>query len=1253
MKPLRIAFATTNPAESAPFSFAFASVNNRLGEIINAYLWSGKDFEESTCEDFENIAKFVEFAFTSHVTIIRLLNKSSEFDGVMTKLKNAGVPVFVIRSDKDDFQTLSKTEQEDYRKIADYIRFGDKKNFENLLLYLANRFTGSDYEFGAPAKPQYEGIYHPDFDYAPTLDEYMGKKLQPDRITVGIWFHHNHVHSDDTAFVDSLIKEIETHGANVLPVFFSGLVDATLGTHGLDWIIDTYYLKEGKPVVDVVISGLMLSACMSTSGSDALDALKRLGVPVIKAVLTCNSYEDWRTTVLGLSVVDIPAQVALPEFDGSLITVPIATMDTTQINPLTGNQIIKYEPIPERINKVVRLSLNWGKLHRLPNSQRRVAIILHNYPPRNDTIGYAFGLDTSVAVLSILESMKEQGYTIDFIPESGQKLIDDVINGLTNDRRWLSPKELVEKAVAKIPKKQYKEWFDEISLASQNNMIKDWGNPPGKLFYYNGELLVAGILNANVFIALQPTRGFMENPAAIYHSPDLAMTHHYYAYYRWLRDVFKANVVIHLGAHGSLEWMPGKSVGLTESCYPDIAISDLPNVYPYIITNPAEGAQAKRRSYCCIIDHLIPVMHNADTYEEMAELEVLLQEYYHARIGDASKLPVMRKMIWEKVTQAKLNQDLEVTEAEALSDFDGFLERLHAYLHEVSDTQIRDGLHILGVGPSGSQLEEFLFTLTRLNNGSVPSLRQSLAELKGYDYEDLLANRGKLRSEGITNGDVIKNLNETSRELMRHLNAAQFDEQHIGTILKEVIDGGSSKVEACLSYVCSFLVPALEDSKDELTNTLSSCRGAYISPGPSGSMTRGMADILPTGRNFYSVDPRAIPTPAAWKVGVSLGDALLERYLKEEGKYPESIGIILWALPTMKTKGDDVAEILYLMGVKPVWEESSGRVTGLEVIPLETLKRPRIDVTTRISGMFRDAFPNIVHLIDDAVALVAALKESDEENYLAKHVESEVNERIAQGVDAEKARDEALYRVFGDFPGAYGCGVSDAIDTKNWKDQKDLCDIYLLWGSFVYSRKIFGVAVPDQFKRRLSKIKLTVKNEDAREIDILDGDDCYDYHGGMITSVKILGGEIPRSYCGDTSDPDRVKIRSTAEETCHVFRSRILNPKYIQGLKRHGYQGAAELSRVVDYVLGWDATVEVVEDWMYEKLAEKYVLDAEMQQWLKDVSPFALQNITERLLETIQRGLWHPTEEMKKELERIYLDIEGFLEGKSEKNKEA
>jgi cobaltochelatase CobN len=1247
MKKLKIAFTTTIPTDTIPLISALKAVNERFDEIAQARIWTGGDFR-----DFGSLNEFIQFAQTSHIAIVHLMGNLPEFERLILSLKNAGIPVLVAASffgQNKEYRSLSTVEVEDYQKIFRYLNYGGKKNFENLLLYLANRFTGSAYEVSAPVQPHWEGIYHPNFDYVPTLEEYLEKKVQPDRVTVGIWFHQSQWQGGNTSFIDNLVKEIELQGANALPVFFSGSKDASLGIKGLEWVIEHYFMKNGKSTVDVVINTLSFSLTTSLSGAEAQTALKKLGVPIIKAITTCNTFEEWRDTQQGLSIVDVPANIAMPEFDGALIAVPIAAMDFSQTNSSTGARIVKFEPIPERITKIVRLSLNWGKLGRIPNGEKKVAIIFHNYPPRNDTIGHAFGLDSSASVMNILQDLKKQGYVLDYMPESSQKLMETIVNGLTNDRRWASSEELAERAIAKISSEQYAKWFKELPADVRGKMEKDWGKPPGKLFSHNGNLLVAGILNGNIFIGLQPPRGYLESPSSIYHSPDLSMPYHYHGYYRWIRDVFKANVIMHIGTHGSLEWLPGKSAGLSESCFPDIAISDLPNIYPYVITNPGEGTQAKRRSYCCIIEHLVPVMHNADTYEELAKLEVQLQEYYQAKTVDYGKLPVLQKLIWENVVQAKLDHDLEVTQESAFADFDGFLELLHAYINELSDAQIRDGLHILGEPPTGGRLEEFLVTLTRLSNGSVPSLRQSIAELRGYDYDVLLANRGKLNGNGKTNGDIIKELNNLSLEIIKKFNAAGFKEQSIDDITTDVLGESNPKVRRCMSYIGSFLAPALAATTDELTNTLSASSGGYVSPGPSGSITRGMADILPTGRNFYSIDPRTVPTGASWQVGVALGDALVTRYLKEEGKYPESVGIIIWAIDTMKTKGDDIAEILYLMGVKPVWEESSGRVVGVEAIPLETLKRPRLDVTVRISGLFRDTFPNVVHLLDDAVALVAGLKEPREKNFIAKHVKDEVEERTIQGVDSEKALEEAHYRIFGDRPGAYGSGVSDAIDSKNWKEQKDLSDIYVTWGSYAYTRKTYGRQVPEQFKLRLSKINLTVKNQDSREFDILDGDDWYEAHGGMINAVKIIGGKAPRSYCGDSSDPDRVKVRSTKEETCHVFRSRLLNPKWVQSMKKHGYQGAADLARTLDTVFGWDATVEAVEDWMYEDLAKKYVLDAQMQQWLKEVNPYALQNMVERLLEAVERGMWQASEDMKKQLQQLYLNIEGLLEGANEK----
>jgi len=1243
MAQIKIAFITTIPTDAVPFISAVKSINERIGEVVKAYLRTGGDFR-----DFGTLDEFIQFTQKSHIVIIHLMGDLPEYDRLISSLQSTGTPFLVASSifeRNKELISLSTVDQEDYRKILSYLNYGGKKNFESLLLYLINRFTGASYEVSAPARPQWEGIYHPDFEYLPTLDEYMEKRIVPGKPNVGLWFHQSHWLGGNTSFVDSIIKEIERHGANVIPVFFSGTKDENLGIKGLEWVIENYYMKGDKALIDAVISALSFSL----SGSSAPDVvLKKLRVPIIKAILTCNSYEEWRDSAQGLSTMDLPSSVAMPEFDGILITVPVAAMKLSEIHLLTGTKTVTFEPIPERVEKLVRLSLNWAKLKRIPNKEKKAAIIFHNYPPGNDTIGHAFGLDSSVSVLNILRNMRKAGYQLDFLPEKGQELIEIIIKGLTNDRRWASSEELAERAVAKIARAQYTKWFNELPADVREKMEKDWGKPPGKLFSYKGELLVPGIVNGNVFIGLQPPRGFLDAPSSIYHSPDLSMPHHYYGYYRWIRDVFKANVIMHIGTHGSLEWLPGKSVGLSKSCFPDVTISDLPNIYPYVITNPGEGTPAKRRSYCCIIEHLVPVMHNADAYEEIAKLDVLLKDYYHAKTSDRGKLKIMQKQIWETVIQAKLDHDLGLTEETTFSNFDAFLEKLHAYLNELADAQIRDGLHILGEPPTDSRLEEFLVALTRLSNGAVPSLRQSLAEMKGYDYDDLIANRGKLNPDGRTNGDIIKELNHLSFELVKKFHSKAFKKQSIDAITKVVLGGNDPNVKRCLVYIASFLAPALAATTDELTYTLSACEGGYVPPGPSGSLTRGMADILPTGRNFYSVDPRSVPSSAAWQVGVALGDALLERYLKEEGKYPESIGIVIWATDAMKTKGDDIAEILYLMGVKPVWEETSGRVIGIEVIPLETLKRPRIDVTIRMSGLFRDTFPNIVNLIDEAVELVASLKEHPEKNYVAKHVATEVRERVTQGVDVERAREEACYRIFGDRPGAYGCGVGDAIDSKNWKDQKDLSNIYVTWGCYVYGRKNYGISVPEQFKLRLSKINLTVKNQDSREYDILDGDDWYEAHGGMITAVKIFKGEAPRSYCGDSSDPKRVKIRSTAEETKYVFRSRLLNPKWIQSMKRHGYNGASDLSRTVDSVFGWDATVEAVEDWMYEDLAGKYVLDTEMQEWLKEVNPYALQNMVERLLEAIERNMWQATEEMKKELQKIYLDIEGLLEGAEE-----
>ncbi|WP_306547655.1 cobaltochelatase subunit CobN, partial [Desulfobulbus sp.] len=477
---------------------------------------------------------------------------------------------------------------------------------------------------------------------------------------------------------------------------------------------------------------------------------------------------------------------------------------------------------------------------------------------------------------------------------------------------------------------------------------------------------------------------------------------------------------------------------------------------------------------------------------------------------------------------------------------------------------------------------------------------------------------------------------------------AGYDPEAVPELTAGLPVAARAETEAALAYIAQSLVPNIRLCTEEIDAALAALNGRFVRPGPSGSPSRGQADILPTGRNFYSVDPNKIPSPAAWEVGVRLGDALIERYLKETGKYPDSIGILVYGTVTMRTRGDDIAEIYYLMGLKPVWQQGSGNVSGLEVIPLSELGRPRLDVVPRISGFFRDSFPNLVERIDEAVRIVAALKEPPESNFVRRNVYRDVEEYRKEGLSEEEAMREATFRVFGCPPGTYGAGVSELVESKNWQTQEDLGNNYIRYSSHAYGQGSYGSQKPAAYRRQLARMDLTVKNEDSREYDMMSCTDYYNYYGGMIVAVKTVRGRLPFAVMGDSSDPKRVKVRTTQEEAKHVLRSRLVNPKWIAGMQRHGYKGAGDISHVMDIVLGWDATAEVIDDWMYEKIARAYALDPQMQEWMKEVNPYALQNILDKLLEAISRGMWQADEAMEEQLKNAYLEMEGEIEEWSE-----
>jgi cobaltochelatase CobN len=699
--------------------------------------------------------------------------------------------------------------------------------------------------------------------------------------------------------------------------------------------------------------------------------------------------------------------------------------------------------------------------------------------------------------------------------------------------------------------------------------------------------------------------------------------------------------------------MPGKGLGLSASCAPDAILGDVPLLYPFVVNDPGEGTQAKRRAHALIVDHLIPPMTRAETYDELAHLEQLLDEYAGIAAMDPGKVDAIRGEIWHLMRTAELTRDLHLEQhgEQVPDDFDDIVVHVDGYLCEIKDLQIRGGLHILGDVPTGEHRVGLVLAILRLAQAGLPGLRAAIAAHFGLDEAALLDAPGcqvtappalVARGDGParTASDVIDRLEDLARRMVEGMDAKGWDAAAAASVVHDVLGAADGTVVDVVTFAATDVVPRLAATDREISRLLTALDGRFVPAGPSGSPTRGRVDVLPTGKNFYSVDPKALPSELSWQVGQRLAADLIRRYQQEEGSFPRSVGIILWGTAAMRTHGDDIAEILALLGVRPVWNRESRRVTGLELMSIAELGRPRVDVTARISGFFRDAFPHLVRLIDDAVALVADLDEDPDANPISAAVRAD----IAAGVD----RRRATTRIFGSKPGAYGAGLLPLIDARNWQSDADLAEVYAVWGGYAYGRDLDGVAAREDMERRFAGLQVAVKNVDTREHDLFDSDDYFQYHGGMVAAVRALTGTNPKAYIGDAADPARVQTRDLSEETARVFRARVVNPKWITAMQQHGYKGAFELSATVDYLFGYDATAGVVHDWMYETLAQRYVFDDGVRQFMEQSNPWALRAVTERLLEASDRGLWaDPDQATLDGLRAVYLELEGDLEDRA------
>jgi cobaltochelatase CobN len=1145
-------------------------------------------------------------------------------------------------------------------EALDYLREGGVANLRELSRFLSDTVLLTGEGFAPPvAMPAYgiHGSYGTD----------------PARPTIGVVFYRAHELSGNTAFVDTLCERIEASGGNALPVFCASLRAPGPGLLDLlgraDALITTVLAAGGASAPSSgpgsadgarPDDGAGPDDGAASAGSADWDAgaLATLDVPVIQGLCLTTSRAAWADSDAALTPMDAAMQVAIPEFDGRLISVPFSFKEQGP------DGIPVYAADPERAARVAGIAVRHARLRRIPNDAKRVAVVLSSYPTKHARIGNAVGLDTPASAIRLLRAMADAGYDLGGAPPAdGDALIHALIAAGGHDVEWLTEEQL-RRAPARVPPATYRRWFAALPAALRDGIVAHWGEPPGELYTDDDHIVLASLRFGNVVVMIQPPRGFGENPVAIYHDPGLPPSHHYVAAYRWLDAEFGADAVIHLGKHGTLEWLPGKGLGLSADCAPDAALGDLPLVYPFIVNDPGEGTQAKRRGHATIVDHLVPPMARADSYGELAKLEQLLDEYATVLALDPDKLPAVRGQIWTLVQAAQLHHDLHVSAQPGASDFDDFVLHIDGYLCEIKDVQIRDGLHILGAAPAAEARVNLVLAVLRAaqmwggRSGALPGLRAAIAAAYGLDEKTLLAAPGTALALGPrelaladvadepgqparTAADVIDLLEAAARRLVAGMETTGWDPAKAAAVTGELLGREVPGVVRVLEFAAAEVVPRLAATSGEIDAVLHALNGGYVPSGPSGSPTRGLVNVLPTGRNFYSVDPKAIPSPNAWDVGVALADSLIDRHRTETGDYPANVGLTVWGTSAMRTQGDDIAEVLALIGVRPAWDEASRRVTGFEIVPLEELGRPRIDVTLRISGFFRDAFPHVITVIDDAIAAVAALDEPAESNYLRRHA---LEDHAAHG-DWRRATT----RIFGSKPGAYGAGLLPLIDTRNWRDDRDLAEVYAVWGGYAYGRGLDGREARPDMEASFRRIAVAAKNQDTREHDIVDSDDYFQYHGGMVAMVRSLTGSNPAAYVGDSALPDQVKTRTLAEETHRVFRARVVNPRWIAAMRRHGYKGAFELAATVDYLFGYDATAGVVDDWMYEKLAAEYVFAAETREFMERSNPWALRGITERLLEAAGRGLWaDPDADTLDRLRQAYLRLEGDLEAEDD-----
>ena len=1115
------------------------------------------------------------------------------FEQYAARLADAGVAFAALPGDDKpdpDLRLFSTVSDQDYDALWAYLVEGGPKNAVNFLSYC--QFVIAQAPAPQAAEPLLRaGVYWPG-DGISDLSAAQAHWTQ-DAPIVPVIFYRALVQGAGLNPINRMVKALRLAGLNPLPIFVASLKDPiSVAT------LDQLFQAAPPAVILNCTSFAVGNPHGDSSPNNPLTAVSARQAPVLQVVLAASTESSWEEGLNGLSARDIAMNVALPEVDGRILSRAISFKGEAFFDEATECPIATYKARGDRVTFVAALAANWASLRRTAPAQRQVALILANYPNKDGRLANGVGLDTPASAVHALALLQQAGYGVKNAPETSAELMEQIMAGPTN---WLTDRATRTGGVL-LPIADYMAHYQTLPYELRAQLEERWGAPESDPFFdpNDGGFKLSILRFGNVTLGLQPARGYNIDPVETYHSPDLIPPHNYLAFYFWIRHHQKAQATVHMGKHGNLEWLPGKALALSDSCLPEAILGPMPHVYPFIVNDPGEGTQAKRRAQAVIIDHLTPPLTRAETYGPLRDLEALVDEYYEAAGIDPRRIEHLRREILTLTAASGLDKDIGFEGHET-----GDLAKLDAYLCELKEAQIRDGLHIFGQTPEGVQLRDLTIALARIPRGSgqgadASLLRAMAGDLAlGFDpldcdlaapwsgdkpapLSDITAERWR------STGDTVERLELLAQALIDGTRDAPGRQS--AQVMAHIRQNISPNVAACGPMEAQGLLTALD--------------GKFVPPAPSGAPTRGRLDVLPTGRNFYSVDSRAVPTPTAWALGWKSANLLIDKHLQDHGDWPRALLLTAWGTANMRTGGDDIAQCLALMGVKPKWDSANRRVTGFEVIPASTLGRPRVDVTLRISGFFRDAFPGLIDLVDSAARAVLALDEPED-----------VNPAKSNGAGA---------RVYGSKPGAYGAGLQALIDERIWDSQADFGKAYLEWGSYAYGKGRQGARDRSGFETRLGQVDAIVQNQDNREHDLLDSDDYYQFEGGAAAAVQSLQGQARPIYHNDHSRPERPLIRSLDDEMARVIRSRVLNPKWIDGVKRHGYKGAFEIAATVDYMFAFAATTGAVKSHHFDAIEAAFLEDDDTRDFIAEANAPALREIAQRLQEAIDRDLWQP-----------------------------